>query len=64
MSTMISQVFIAKNHTESISDAYRKLQNLNPNDPYKKQKAAGSLGGSSRRKFIELNNNREWVRTK
>lgn len=64
MPTMISQVFVAKNHTETISDAYGQLQNLNPLDPYKKQKAAGSLGGASRWKFIELNNKRQWVRTR
>jgi hypothetical protein len=62
MKTMITKVFTSKNHTESIADAYSQLQDLNPLDPYKKQKAAGSLGGASHWKFIELNNKRQWVR--
>ena len=64
MQTMITKVFTSKNHTESIADAYNQLQNLNPLDPYKKQKAAGSLGGASRWGTIELNNKEQWVRKK
>lgn len=62
MRTMIIQVFTSKNHIEPIVNAYNRLQDINPSDPHKKQKAAGSLGGASRWKFIELNNKREWVR--
>lgn len=62
MQTMITTVFSSKSHTESISDAYNQLQSLNPLDPYTKQKAAGSLGGASRWKFIKLNNKGQWVR--
>lgn len=60
--SMITRVFASKTHTETIADAYRQLQDLNPTDPYKKQKAAGALGGASRWKCIELNNRREWER--
>ena len=54
--TMITQVFKAKNQTETIASAYTNLIALNPTDKYIKQKAAGSLGGSSRSRFIERNN--------
>ena len=53
---MITQVFTVKNQTETISSAYTKLIALNPTDKYIKQKAAGSLGGSSHSHFIERNN--------
>ena len=49
---MISQVFTQINQKESIASAYSKLIDLNHNDPYNKQKAAGSLGGASRHGFI------------
>ena len=54
---MITRVFNTKGQVESIADAYTKLVKLNPTDKYNKQKAAGSLGGSSRSGFIELQNN-------
>jgi hypothetical protein len=62
MQTMITKVFASRSHTETIADAYCKLQDLNPLDHYKHMKAAGSLGGASRWKFIELNSKKEWVR--
>jgi len=54
---MITRVFTTKGQVESIADAYAKLIELNPTDKYNKQKAAGSLGGSSRSCFIERQNN-------
>lgn len=53
---MITQVFKTKNQTETIDSAYKQLIALNPTDKYNKQKAAGSLGGSSRSRFIERKN--------
>ena len=50
--TMITKVFTKKGQSESTKDAYTDLVNLNPTDMYKKQKAAGSLGGSSTSKFL------------
>jgi len=63
MQTMISRVFTAKGQRETIANAYNKLHDLIPADKYKRQKAAGSLGGASRHGFIELVNN-EWVCTR
>jgi len=57
MAMMITQVFTTKGQIESIADAYKKLIALNPTDKYNKQKAAGSLGGSSRSHYIERQNN-------
>ncbi len=50
--TMITNVFTQKGQSETVKDAFTALINLNPNDKYKKQKAAGSLGGSSNSKFL------------
>lgn len=55
--TMIEQVFTAKDQTDTVTSAYKKLLDLNPNDKYIKQKAAGSLGGASRSRFIKRENN-------
>lgn len=57
MEVMITRVFTKKGQAESIADAYTRLIELNPTDKYNKQKAAGSLGGSSRSRFIERQNN-------
>lgn len=54
---MIVQVFTAINQTDTVVSAYKKLIELNPNDKYNKQKAAGSLGGASRFRFIKRENN-------
>jgi len=53
---MITRIFTKKGQVESKADAYTKLIALNPTDKYTKQKAAGSLGGSSRSHFIERQN--------
>lgn len=60
---MISQIFTHRSHKESIRSAYSKLIDLNPKDPYNKQKAAGSLGGASRHGFI-VRSNGDYVRVK
>lgn len=49
---MITNVFAQKGQSKSVIDAFTDLVNLNPTDKYKKQKAAGSLGGSSTSKFL------------
>lgn len=61
--TMVTQVFTRKGDTKSIADAYVRLANLNPNDPYNKQKAAGSLGGSSASGFLKKEG-RTYIRTR
>jgi len=43
---MILKVFLNVGDKVSISDAYRQLISLYGNDPYCKNKAAGSLGGA------------------
>lgn len=43
---MILKVFLSVGDTMSIADAYIGLIALNPDDPYAKAKAAGSLGGA------------------
>lgn len=43
---MILNVFKNIGYSFTIADAYRELIALNPNDPYAKEKAAGSLGGA------------------
>ncbi|MEG0836211.1 MAG: hypothetical protein RR413_12295 [Christensenellaceae bacterium] len=58
---MIEEVFDSEGKTLSVGEAYTKLQQLNPRDPFKEKKAAGSLGGSSRWELIELLDNR-WIR--
>lgn len=54
---MINRVFTRVGQKISIADTYRDLQNLIPNDPYKAQKAAGSIGGAVKNGFIKLNSN-------
>ncbi len=62
---MITQVFTVKGMTLSVASAYTALIALNPSNPYAKEKAAGSLGGSSRHGFIEYNSvNRTWTRVR
>ena len=43
---MILNVFTRIGVRLSVADAYQQLIALNPNDPYAKNKAAGSLGGA------------------
>ena len=45
-------VFQAKGCSMSIADAYTALMNLNPQDPYRRYKAAGALGGSVASGFL------------
>lgn len=54
---MIVQVFTTISQTETVVSAYKKLLELNTNDIYNKQKAAGSLGGASRFRFINRKKN-------
>lgn len=49
---MITNVFTKKGQSRTVYDAFTCLANLNPNDKFKKQKAAGSLGGASNSGFI------------
>lgn len=43
---MILKIFLKVGDRVSISDAYSQLISLYGNDPYRKNKAAGSLGGA------------------
>lgn len=62
---MITQVFTTKGMTLSVAEAYTRLIALNPGDPYAREKAAGSLGGSSRHGFIQFNlANKTWTRVR
>lgn len=62
---MITRVFTTKGMTLSVADAYTSLMALNPGDPFASEKAAGSLGGSSRHGFIEFDSiNRTWTRVR
>lgn len=62
---MITHVFTTKGMTLSVADAYAALIALNSGDPYAKEKAAGSLGGSSRYGFISFDPvNITWTRVK
>lgn len=60
---MITKVFTSKGEKETIASAYTKLIDLNPNDKYKKKKAAGSLGGASRHGFLSREDH-EYTRTR
>ncbi|MCI7759600.1 MAG: hypothetical protein MSH49_06205 [[Eubacterium] saphenum] len=53
----IVTVFTYKNQKLSQRSALQSLQNLHPADRFAKKKAAGSLGGSSRWKFIKFDPN-------
>lgn len=53
---MVLQVFQAKGFSMSIAEAYTALMNLNPQDPYRRYKAAGALGGSVASGFLILRN--------
>lgn len=50
---MITYVLNRKGQRLSKKDTFDKLVALNPNDKYKKQKAAGSMGGSVTNNFIK-----------
>lgn len=50
--SMITKVFTKKGQSRTVYDAFTCLMNLNPNDKFKKQKAAGSLGGASNSGFL------------
>lgn len=51
---MILKVFPNVRDCLSVSDAYNQLISLYGNDPYRKNKAAGSLGGAVNGKTIVL----------
>ena len=53
---MITKVFKKKGDRKAIWEAYEALVNLNPEDPNKKYKAAGSLGGSVNSQFLRRSN--------
>ena len=63
-SDMILAIFPAVGFTLSVANAYKMLQGLIPADPYRAQKAAGSLGGASRHGTIALCSTGHWVRLK
>ena len=54
---MILNVFTRIGVRLSVADAYQQLIALNPNDPYAKNKAAGSLGGAVNGGTIVLHRN-------
>ena len=54
---MILKVFTVVGQSMTVSDAYAMLIGLNPNDPYAKEKAAGSLGGAVNGGTLELSGN-------
>ena len=49
---MITNILTQEGQTKSVRDAFTALININPTDKYKKQKAAGFLGGSSSSVFF------------
>lgn len=50
--TMIGQVLFGKGNKLEKKDTYMKLLNLNPNDPYAREKALGSIGGAVTSHYI------------
>jgi len=54
---MILNVFTRIGVRLSVANAYQQLIALNPNDPYAKHKAAGSLGGAVNGGTIILHKN-------
>lgn len=52
---MITHVFDKKGQRLSKQDTFNRLVTLYPNDKYKKQKAAGSIGGSVTHHYIQSN---------
>lgn len=54
---MIINVFPRIGIRMTIADAYLQLISLNPNDPYRREKAAGSLGGAVNGGTIVRNGN-------
>ena len=54
---MILNVFTRIGVRLSVANAYQQLIALNPNDPYAKHKAAGSLGGAVNGGTITLHKN-------
>lgn len=53
---MILQVFQKTGCSMSIAEAYTGLMDLIPQDPYRRYKAAGALGGSVASGFLVLRN--------
>lgn len=58
---MIEKVFTHQGQKETVANAMRKLEFLDPSDKYNRKKAAGALGGASRWKFIDFENG-HWER--
>ena len=58
---MIEKVFTHQGQKETVTNAMRKLEFLDPSDKYNRKKAAGALGGASRWKFIGFENG-HWER--
>lgn len=54
---MILKVFKKVGDLLSVADAYRELMRLWINDPYARNKAAGSLGGAANGGTIVLDSN-------
>lgn len=44
--TMIGQILYGKGNKLRKQQLYKQLLNLNPNDPYARQKALGAIGGA------------------
>ena len=63
---LITQVFPHVGMKLSIADTYANLQSVvvNKNKKYKKQIAAGSIGGAVNSGFIVLLKNRMYMRTR
>lgn len=53
---MILKIFRAKGCSMTIAQAYKALQKLIPQDPYRRYKAAGALGGGIASGFLVLRN--------
>jgi hypothetical protein len=49
---MITEVLAEKGEKKSKKDTFDRLVELNPNDPYKRQKAAASIGGSKNSGYL------------
>lgn len=49
---MITKIISKKDQKMDKKEIFDKLTALNPNDPYRKKKAAGSLGGSKTHGYL------------
>ena len=50
---MMPQVMTHTGEQKDKHIVYSELVSLNPNDPYRKQKASGSIGGSVTNRYIQ-----------